>query len=47
MKFMVILLLIVAIIILIGLFIMSARLLRHAQKQANTQDSDINQSDRK
>ncbi len=47
MKFMVILLLIVAIVILIGLFIMSARLLKHAQKQASTHESDANQSDQK
>lgn len=47
MKFIVILLFIVAIIILIGLFIMSARLLKHAQEQASTHESDVNQSDQK
>ncbi|MFC3902008.1 hypothetical protein SAMN05421749_101679 [Acinetobacter marinus] len=33
MKFMIILLLLVSIVILIGLFIMSARLLKHAKQQ--------------
>lgn len=35
MKFLVIFLLIVALVILIGLFIMSAKLLKHAQKQSS------------